>query len=329
MQTESQIRQPQQQLQQPVVRNLFPETQADDRLMESPPQQQLLSRPARQPANVSVPSSPAGAKLAGGLASGQKSRSPSPVIDRQLPSSGPLMVDSRREREDSQLSPTSVLSASVSSGRIDFGQSSWRSKDPPRSDGGSTRASENPTPAVSRGTPKGPIPPVASNRVSPPSVLRDDFANTVGVSATRSPGKFQARQKAIPCGTGVSPAQTSPEFRPTELADSEQAPVERSRRHLIGGGGSPAGMQSPSAAVLSWAGSGVVGSRSQSSLPLTNAPKSSLAKNRHGLGGGLSHSISNPSVKGPVEMVSSDTLPRLPGGKIRKEPAPPSWLAQS
>eukprot|EP00930_Biecheleria_cincta_P056095 TRINITY_DN42277_c0_g1_i1.p1 TRINITY_DN42277_c0_g1~~TRINITY_DN42277_c0_g1_i1.p1 ORF type:complete len:1155 (-),score=250.59 TRINITY_DN42277_c0_g1_i1:50-3514(-) len=324
VQTKSQVLQPQQQvLQPPVVRNLFPESQAEDRRAGV-----VESRPARQLANLSVPSSPAGAQPVGGNIrsppSGDrgKSRSPSPGVDRtQHSSSGAaLMVDSRREREDSQFSPTSVLSTSISF-NSSIGQSSWRSKDPPKSDGGSTRASEHPTPAVSRGTPKAPMPPVANNRVSPPSVLRDEFANTPGVNALRSPGQLQARQRGSPVGTGIAPAQTSPNFRSIEFVDAEAA-VERSRRHL--GDAGSAGMQSPSAAVLSWAGSGLAGARSQSSFPLTNAPKSLLAKNR-----GLSHSISNPGIKGPVELVSSDTLPRLPGGKIRKEPAAPSWLVPS
>eukprot|EP00435_Cladocopium_sp_Y103_P047945 s149_g14.t1 len=35
---------------------------------------------------------------------------------------------------------------------------------------------------------------------------------------------------------------------------------------------------------------------------------------------------STSNLESPVQYIQADSLPRLPGGKVRKAPQPPSWL---
>lgn len=276
-------------------------------------------------------------------ARGQGSRSPSPSGPAAAPAASPtrhLVVDSR---QDFQASPSnSVLSTSLSSGRIDLSNAAvgpWR-KTEARSEV-STRASEMPTPGTSRSSPKAPK-PLSSQHVPPPPLDgRGDFgAATIGATRLSPVSKLPARQRGSPSGLGqMQAAQTSPDFRPSptggaspQLAAADSALLEASAaraRRLADG--SPTAAAAP---VLQWAQH----SRSAASLPLTNAPppgpKGSMlkAKPSAGMSGaaGLSHSHSASTLdsQGPVEYVSADVLPKLPGGKVRKAAAP-SWLIQT
>eukprot|EP00441_Pelagodinium_beii_P046693 CAMPEP_0197620708 /NCGR_PEP_ID=MMETSP1338-20131121/1486_1 /TAXON_ID=43686 ORGANISM="Pelagodinium beii, Strain RCC1491" /NCGR_SAMPLE_ID=MMETSP1338 /ASSEMBLY_ACC=CAM_ASM_000754 /LENGTH=1155 /DNA_ID=CAMNT_0043189969 /DNA_START=157 /DNA_END=3624 /DNA_ORIENTATION=- len=320
----------------PLERNLFaevhqaPETIAENRILRGGNASLQPIPQSNWSGMTSSPNAQSGSRGAAFESSQSKenkgSRSPSPAkgVSSAPPSDrGQLMVSGRA---DPALSPSnSVLSTSLSSGRIDLSSSvanTWR-KSEAKSDGGSTRApTEQPTPAVSRQSPKAPKPP-PERSVAPPPMGSAEFASTVSGSMTPtrlSPAKPPSRQR------GFQAAQTSPDFRSQGHADLEansltsESHAERARRLLADSPGND-----PTAQVLAWAGN----TRSQAVLPLTNVgPKGSVLKSHHGFGGkspqsqkgfGMSHSVSSSAIDtGPPEYITTDTLPRLPGAKVRK-----------
>jgi len=326
----------------PLARNLFaevpqaPETISENRILRGgnnvslqPIPQAVLSGAASSPSVHS--GKPEGYPDANFRSPQNKenkgSRSPSPgkAASAAPPDRRPLMVEGRT---DPALSPSnSVLSTSMSSARMDLSSSvanSWRKSDAVKSDGGSTRApTEQPSPAVSRQSPKAPKPP-PERSVAPPPLGSAEFASTVNgnMMPTRlSPAKPPSRQR------GLQAAQTSPDFRSQHVDEDSlatESSADRARRAFAD---SPAG--NPTAQVLAWAGN----TRSQAVLPLTNVgPKGSVLKPHHGFGGkspqsqkgfGMTHSVSASAIDaGPPEFVTTDTLPRLPGGKVRKATGP-------